>query len=73
MEKKNVEKVPTITVLVPKEDRLIAINNLSAAIFELAKAINIAPSVNINGCTISTNGIGISVDNLKDNDIEVKK
>lgn len=73
MEKKNEEKVPAITVLVPKENRLIAINNLSAAILELAKAMNIAPSVNIINCAISTKGTGISIDNLKDNDTEVEK
>ena len=54
-----------IRVTVQREDRLRAINNLSEAILEVAKALNTAPSVAVTNNVINgvkEDGIGIQVD-----------
>lgn len=39
-----------ITVNIQREDRLTAINNLSKAIYEVAKALTTPTQVTVNGC-----------------------
>ena len=50
-----------VIVNVQTEERLKAINNLSEAIYETAKALNYGTHVTVSNCTISSPDIGISV------------
>jgi len=60
-----------ITVKIEREDRLIAINNLSMAILEVAKSLNTAPRVNIENCEMHTVDTAIKIEGFeKKYDIE---
>ena len=50
-----------IEVTIQREDRLQAIRDISEAIKEVAKALNITPVVQITGCTVSSNETGIKI------------
>ena len=50
MAKKKIKKVGSISVTVQREDRLLAITNLSGAILEVAKALRAAPQITVQNC-----------------------
>lgn len=66
-----------IQVTVQREDRLRAINNLSEAIKEVAKALNQAPRVLVTHCVVTNkakSSVGIGIDTAEEVDrTEVKE
>ncbi len=51
-----------IQVIVPREDRLEAITNLSEAILAVAHALNQAPSISISDCYFGNCGTGMTIE-----------
>ncbi len=62
-------RTPSIKVLVPRTDRLIAINALAQTVSKLADALCQVPIVHITGCTVTSSGIGINI-GFEDNPLE---
>ncbi len=52
---------PAIKVLVPRTDRLVAINSLAQTVSKLADALCRVPIVHVTGCIIKTSDIGINI------------
>jgi hypothetical protein len=50
-----------ITVNIQREDRLEAINNLSKAIYEVSKALNVPVEVTVQNCTAIASDTAISI------------
>ena len=55
-----------ISVTVQTERRLEAINNLSKAIADVARALKNGPEIIIKDCSIKTSGTGISLEATTD-------
>lgn len=64
------KKQGKITVNIQREERLEAINMLSMAIFEVAKALNTPINVQINDCTIQGAGVGVCIRSTDEVDTE---
>ncbi len=67
-ESKKPKTTPKIEVLVPKDDRLYAINKLALAIATLASALSCSTQVTISHCTVENTspGPGIAVKTVTD-------
>jgi hypothetical protein len=59
-----------ININIQREDRLAAINNLSKAIYEVAKALSTPIEVLVSGCTINNSDVAISIQKLDEVDTE---
>ena len=54
-------ELQSIRVLVPRTDRLVAINALAQTVSKLADALCQVPIVHITGCRVTSSGIGINI------------
>ena len=56
----------TVTVTVQQADRLMAINNLSMAIKDVARALATNVEVSISGCTFKGGNPAVNIDTAQD-------
>ena len=64
------KKQGKITINIQREERLEAINTLSMAIFEVAKALTTPINVQINDCAIHGSEVGVCIRGTDEVDTE---